>query len=387
MRRVLGLAILVLALLAGTARANPPPALPASTQLSADRAQFLALAEDGIRRVKNLWWSDGDDWYYEHISGQGAHPLASIWSTVHLFNALNAVATADRSPLHVRMLENFANGAERLYWNPTAGHIPHTRRHIGGFSPSPRWRGPHVHTFYDDNGWLGLAFFNAWQITGKRPYLVDAQRAFNFTAQTGWAKKLGGGVWWDTRHTSRSSEATSSNALLGALLYKTTRNPAYLRKVRVYIAWANGHIWDARAQLYERDPFSPILMRYVQSPMMVAHETLCQATGDQSLCQKAAQLGAASIQEFPAAANHGPQFDSIFLQWMLYEYALDHDPRWYALAYYNAKRALKNSGDGTGLFFKDWGGGVIQGAAPDSLQIETSTISLFAWVAAAQPPQ
>jgi hypothetical protein len=384
-RKALGLAILLLALTAGSAHANEPPALPASAQVAADRAQLLSLATNGVRLVKNLWWNPRAGWYNERLNGSGSHPLASIWSTVHLFNALNAVASADRSRFHVRMLENFANTADRLYWNPLAGHIPHTRKHIGGYSPYPNWRGTGVHTYYDDNGWLGLAFFNAWQVTSKRRYLGAAERAFAFTAVTGWAKKLGGGVWWDTRHTSRSSEGIASNALLGALLYGVTHRPDYLRRTRIYIAWSNGHIWDPTAQLYERDPNSPILMRYVQSPIMAAEQTLCQTTGDQSWCGAAKALGEASLRQFPAAANHGPQYDSMYLQWVLYQYAQDHDQRWYALAYYNAERALANSGDGTGLFVRDWDGDALPNG--DTLQAETSTLSLFAWVAAAQPPQ
>jgi len=384
-RKALGLTILILALAAAPARAGEPPSLPAQAQVAADRQQLSTLATNGVRLVKNMWWNSRAGWYNERLNGAGAHPLASIWSTVHLFNALNAVAAADRTRFHLRMLENFANRADKLYWNPLAGHVPHTRRHVGGYSPYPNWRGTGVHTYYDDNGWLGLAFFDAWQITGKKRYLNAAQRAFAFTAITGWAKKLGGGVWWDTRHTSRSSEGIASNALLGALLYKATHRPDYLRRTRIYIAWSNGHIWDPKAQLYMRDPNSPILMAYVQSPFMAAHQTLCQATGDQSWCAKAKALAEASLRQFPAAVNHGPQYDSMYLQWMLYQYQQDHDPRWYALAYYNAKRALSNSGDGTGLFVRDWDGDELPNG--DTLQAETSTLSLFAWVAAAQPPQ
>jgi Glycosyl hydrolase family 76 len=384
-RKAVGLVILILALAAAPARAGEPPALPAQAQVSADRAQLSALATSGVRLVKNLWWNSGAGWYNERLNGAGSHPLSSIWSTVHLFNALNAVAAADRTRFHLRMLENFANRADTLYWNPLAGHVPHTRKHVGGYSPYPNWRGTGVHTFYDDNGWLGLAFYNAWQITGKNRYLNAAQRAFAFTAITGWAKKLGGGVWWDTRHTSRSSEGIASNALLGALLYKTTKRPDYLRQARIYIAWSNGHIWDPKAQLYMRDPNSPILMAYVQSPFMAAQQTLCEATGDQSWCAGAKALAEATLRHFPAAVSHGPQYDSMYLQWMLYQYQQDHDPRWYALAYYNAKRALSNSGDGTGLFVRDWDGDALPNG--DTLQAETSTLSLFAWVAAATPPQ
>ncbi len=152
----------------------------------------------------------------------------------------------------------------------------------------------------------------------------------------------------------------------------------------MYIAWSNGHIWDPAAQLYERDPHSPILMRYVQSPIMAGEQTLCEATGDQSMCAAAAALGNAQLRAFPAAANHGPQYDSIYLQWMLYQYAQDHDSRWYALAYYNAQRALANSGDKAGLFLQDWDGD--HAPSDSSFQIESATLSLFASVAAAQPP-
>ena len=274
MPKTLALTIVLLALCTGSARAEDPPALPASAQVAADRAQLLTLAEQGVRRVQKLWWSPSGHWYKDNTKSRG---LASIWSSVHLFNALNALASADRTRLHVHMVERFANAADRLYWNPVAGHVPHTRRHIGGYSPVPGWRGTGVHTYYDDNGWLGLAFFNAWQVTGKRRYLGAAERAFAFTAVTGWATQLGGGVWWDTRHASRSSEGIASNVLLAALLFKSHRRATYLRHARMYIAWSNGHIWDPAAQLYERDPHSPILMRYVQSPIMAGEQTLCES--------------------------------------------------------------------------------------------------------------
>jgi uncharacterized protein YyaL (SSP411 family) len=381
-RRALALAIVLLALGTGSTSAEDPPALPATTQVTADRAEFLKLAEQGVGRVKKLWWSPAGGWYRETTKSSR---LASIWSSVHLFNALTAIATASPTRAHVRELERFADSTDSLYWNPVAGHVPHTRRRIGGYSPYPRARGTGVHTYYDDNGWLGLAFYDTWKVTGRQRYLAAAERAFAFTAVTGWATQLGGGVWWDTQHTSRSSEGIASNALLAALLHKATHKATYLRHVRMYIAWANGHIWDTHAQLYERDPNSPVLMRYVQSPMMAAEQTICETTGDQSMCAAAAALGDAQLREFAAAANHGPQYDAVYLRWMLYEYSQDHDARWYTLAYYNAKRALANSGNQAGLFLQDWDGD--HAPSDSSFQIETATLSLFAAVAAAAPPQ
>jgi uncharacterized protein YyaL (SSP411 family) len=185
---------------------------------------------------------------------------------------------------------------------------------------------------------------------------------------------------------SRSSEGIASNTLLAALLYETTHKRYYLRTARRYIAWADSHIWDRRSGLYMRDPNSPILMRYVQSPMIAAYESLCESTRDDRWCDKAERLGAAALAGFPAAADHGPQYDAVYLRWMLDLYDHDGDPRWYSLAYYNAERALAKAGNRAGLFLRAWDGSRAPDAPADSLKIESATLSVFAWLAAAKPP-
>jgi hypothetical protein len=370
----------------GASVAGAPPPAPAGGKLTGHQQRFLQLAEDGVRKIDRYWWNSRTDWYNDRLA-KGQDGKASIWTTVHLFSALNGIAQAAPTAANKRAVGWFADRAYREYWNPQVGHIRHTRRHIGGFDPSSREStGPRAHAFYDDNGWLGLAFLEAYRITRVKRYLTYADDAFQFIAQTGWADGAGGGVWWDTGHVSRSSESIASGTALAALLYQTTGRKSYLQTARRYISWADSHIWDAQNGLYMRDPNSPILMGYVQSPMMVAFESLCSTTKDDTLCDKAEQLGAAALTRFTSALRHGPQYDAVYLHWMLDVYAQDHNPRWYALALGNAQRALAHAGSKNGLFLRAWDGSRAPDAPTDSLKIDAATVSVFAWLAAATPP-
>jgi hypothetical protein len=377
------LALVASAVAAGVA--NAPPA-PGGGNLAGDQQKFLQLAETGVQNINRYWFNSRTDWYDDRLA-KGQDGKASIWTTVHLFSALNGIAQAAPTAANKRAVEWFADHAYGQYWNPQVGHIRHTRRHIGGFDPSSREStGPSAHAFYDDNGWLGLAFLEAYKITRVRRYLTYADDAFQFIAQTGWADGAGGGVWWDTGHVSRSSESIASGTALAALLYQTTGKKPYLQTAQKYIAWADSHIWDARNGLYMRDPNSPILMGYVQSPFMLAFVSLCQTTKNDGLCDKAEQLGDAALTQFTGTLHHGPQYDAVYLHWMLDVYAQDHNQRWYSLAVANAQRALANAQNKQGLFLKAWDGSRAPDAPTDSLKIDAATVSVFAWLAAATQP-
>jgi hypothetical protein len=379
---------LLLALVASAVAAsvaNAPPA-PGGGKLTGDQQKFLQLAESGVRDINRYWWNPRTNWYNDRLA-KGQDGKASIWTTVHLFSALNGIAQAAPTAANKRAVGWFADRAYREYWNPQVGHIRHTRRHIGGFDPSSREpTGPRAHAFYDDNGWLGLAFLEAYKTTHVRRYLTYADDAFQFLAQTGWADGKGGGVWWDTGHASRSSESIASGTALAALLYQTTGNKSYLRTAQQYISWADAHILDATNGLYMRDVDSPILMGYVQSPMMVGFESLCATTKNDHLCDRAEQLGTAALKQFTGTLHHGPQYDAVYLHWMLDVYAQDHNPRWYELALDNAQRALANAKTNQGLYLRAWDGGRAPDAPTDSLKIDAATVSVFAWLAAARPP-
>ena len=159
-------------------------------------------------------WRSGD-WYCEYLRCTGEYPLLTIWGDVRMFESVDALELAAPSPAHRAQVDRFGHASER-YWNT----------YLNGYAPYPgdRYRG--AEAWFDDNGWLGVAFVDAYKATGERRYLRDAQRAFNFAATQGWDAAGGGGMWWNTDHPYHAGEALASNSLLGMLLYGIDHSPS-----------------------------------------------------------------------------------------------------------------------------------------------------------------
>jgi hypothetical protein len=204
-------------------------ALPVLT--SAQR-HYLALAQQGVARTSK-WWNRKLHWYDAVLDDHSRLPLAKLWDTNGLFEALDEVALARPTSRNLAAVTAFANGSER-YWNrdlkPVAGYAPY----VGD-------RGPKQQTWFDDNGWIGLAFLDAYRATGTSRYLSDAERALHFIASEGWDTGPGG-MWWSTAHPWRSGEALAAAAELAARLYQATGKADYLQAARTYIGWADTHL-------------------------------------------------------------------------------------------------------------------------------------------------
>jgi uncharacterized protein YyaL (SSP411 family) len=235
--------------------------------------------------------------------------------------------------------------------------------------------------WFDDNGWWGLAFMDAYRATGTARYLRDAERAFAFIAARGWDSR-GGGLWWNTSHPYKAGEALASASLLGALLFERTHNPFYLRQVDKFLTWADGHFLT-ELRLYDLTDSNPTPTPYVEGTLVEAQEVLCQA-GQLAACARAKELADASWQRFEARLEMGPQFDTIYLHWMLVYATQTGDARWPALAREMAARARSNALDGRGLYLRAWDGSSItqHEAEPNMLQTDAATLELFAWLSA-----
>jgi hypothetical protein len=376
--------IVALAVLGTLATAAPSRAaigqvpLPDPATLAIQRAQYLSLAELGLRQARRHWWNARLGWYDELKRTSAERPLVSLWGAVPLFQAFNGVAIADPTPANLRAAHAFAVGAER--------YLNRTLRPVAGFASYPDLRSPE-RAWFDDNGWWGLNFLDAFRATGDPRFVLDAQRAFRFIAVSGWDQRSGG-LWWDTAHTKKAGESLASATLLAALLYQHTGSAYYAAQARKFIAWGNANFWNATAQLYRRTETSSTPMPYVQAPMIVASAVLCQVDGAPDDCQRASALARAFKAWFPPEADMGPQFDAVYLRWLLEAYTLGRDPQLYAIANYNAQRALQNGRLASGLFQRAWDGGPItdHDATPGMLRIQGAGISVLAWLAAAPPP-
>jgi hypothetical protein len=118
-----------------------------------------------------------------------------------------------------------------------------------------------------------------------------------------------------------------------------------------------------------------------------AHEVLCEV-GISEACERAAQLADASAERFSNRLNMGPQFDTIYLHWMLAYGAKSGETRWRALAEEMAGDAQEHALGAQGLYLRAWDGTPIteHQAVPNMLQTDAATLELFAWLGVAGSP-
>lgn len=355
-------------------------AVPAkAASLSPAQSRYLALAESGVAQAQSRWRDRRRGWYDARLGDRERYPLATIWDIVPLFESLDAIALAAPTPAHRRALEAFARGAES-YLNKGLRPLP-------GYSPYPGDRERNTQTWFDDNGWWGLAFVNAYRATGKRRYLNDAQRALRYIAAVGWDPQ-GGGVWWSTSHPYKAGEALASATLLATLLYQQTHSQFALAQAQKLLTWANGPGFSQPDGLYKGSDLDPTPIDYIEAPLIYAQALLCRLGAEANSCARAEQLKATALERFGYLLDFSPQYDAIYLQWLLALYALDGDPTLYRIAADNARDAEARALDGEGLYLLSWNGETLPAryALPGMLQTQAATTSLFAWLAVYPPP-
>jgi hypothetical protein len=369
-RFALVISVLALLSLSGTATAAP---------LSVNQQHYLTLAQSGVARAEQRWRDRRRGWYDARLGDHERYPLATIWDIVPLFQSLDAIAIAQPTPANRRAVARFAAGAER-YLNRGLRPVP-------GYSPYPGDREPNTETWFDDNGWWGLAFVNAYRATGTRRWLADAEEALRYIAAAGWDPQQGG-IWWNTDHPYKAGEALASGTLLATLLYQQTHSSFALAQADRFLAWANTTGFSPADGLYAGSNLNTTPIDYIEAPLIYAQAVLCEVTGTPAACERAAQLQATALDRFGALLDFSPQYDAIYLQWMLALYSLDHDPVLYALATDNARDAQTRALNSEGLYLHSWNGETLpaQDALPGMLQTQAATTSLFAWLAVYPPP-
>jgi hypothetical protein len=365
------LSALALFSLSGAARAAPP--------LSPIQQHYLSLAQSGVSRAEQRFADGRLGWYDARLGDNEKYPLATIWDIVPLFQSLDAIAIAQPTPVNRRAVARFGKGAER-YLNRGLRPVP-------GYSPYPGDREANTETWFDDNGWWGLAFFNAYRATGTRRWLTDAQRALAYVAAAGWDPQEGG-IWWNTDHPYKAGEALAADTLLATLIYQQTHSAFALGQAEEFLLWGNTIGFSSANGLYAGSSLNPTPIDYIESPLIYAQAVLCRETASASDCERVEPLLATSLRRFGQLLDFSPQYDAIYLQWMLALYSLDHDPTLYALAAGNAREAQAHALDGEGLYLRSWSGETLPtaDALPGSLQTQAATTSLFAWLAVYPPP-
>ncbi len=354
---------------------------PATSTQSLGVAQqhYLALAQQGVASAKARWSDHRLGWYDSRLGDHDRYPLATIWDIVPLFESLDAIAIARPTPANRAAVTRFAKGAER-YLNRGLRPLP-------GYSPYPGDRTASTETWFDDNGWWGIAFVNAYRATGSKRWLNDAARALKYVAAAGWDARAGG-LWWNTTHPYKAGAALASDTLLATLLYQQTKSSFALGQARRFLAWGNTSGFSEADGLYRGSSLNPTPIDYAEGPLIYAQAVLCELTGTAADCRRSDEQKKNSLKRFGYLLDFSPQYDAIYLQWLLALYALHHDRTLYAMAADNARNVELRARNGEGLYLLSWNGETIapQNARPGMLQTHAATTSLFAWLAVYPPP-
>jgi len=346
--------------------------LPSHATLVADRGQFQQLAEQGVVQMQQGWWNAQKGWYENRSPADTS--LASLWSSYPMMELVAAVAVADPTPANKALVDATFKAGEG-FWDPTI-------EGTGGITWLWGLRNT-GNAYFDDAGWWGIAYLDAYRATGKTRWLWDAGRVLTYLQRYAWDPK-NGGMWWDSDEDHKTSEPLAAAILIAADLYRIQHKPYYLNTAKRLLAWADAKTLNPEhGNLYSRSATDGTVMDYVEGMMIAAHVQLCLATKQRPYCDRAESLAQASLAEFPTLHPWTPEPDTIYLQSMLELYAYDGNPNWYALAYANATTAQANALDVDGRWTRDWWG---YWADPGVLFTPAATLELFAWMAATPPP-
>jgi hypothetical protein len=391
---------------------------------SRSQAAYLKAANHGVKQTRK-WWSRGRHWYSSVLHGPD---VVSLWGVVPLFEALGGLQIAQPSNRHRRALNRFARRAKR-YLNPALLPVP-------GFGPKPGQHDAGKTAWFDDNGWWGMAFLDAYRATGNPDYLIQAQIAQNFISISGWDTTPGrpGGIWWNTNRSFYAGESLAGGTLLSARLYALTHEQHYLDDALKFIAWGDAWLTDPATGLYARlrkpgtygvqasaaaqaaeadrrdaarypdqaaklsaarpeagariakrnyPPFASVPMPYVNGPMILAHQIICEETGRRHYCDRARQLAGITLAVYRRFWM-GPQYDFWYVRTMLEFAQRDDSGDWYGIAQRSARSALHRAHVKRGLYLRTWYGKSAHkaGAPSTSLQLHSANAALFAWMAA-----
>lgn len=401
--------------------------------LTPPQRSYLALVEQGFRQAAVHWGNRRQHWYNALLHDPMRYGLATIWDAVPLFEAVDETALASPTAANQNRVVAFADYAER-YWDRNVTPAPGVRKKTPAYAPYPG-SSTDVETFFDDDGWWGLAFMDASQAMRRSGrtrlasrYLADARRAFTFINHNGWDAADGGGIWWNTDHAipgghGRSGEALAAATDLAARLYQATRQPLYLQVAENYITWANHNLLATDGNYGLPISDASVMPSDGQGAIVAAFTALCEAGASvpasvyagippnreggadpsyrlppdaSSWCSWAEALAAHTAfgvtiggGTFDAylPLNDGPEWDDIYVRGLISLYRYDHDSRWYSVATQTAQRILDYAQSSSGVFLKAWNGSSsVPGSVPGMLRTDASSLSVLAALAGAAPP-
>jgi predicted alpha-1,6-mannanase (GH76 family) len=237
-------------------------------------------------------------------------------------------------------------------------------------------------SFYDDNGWWGLAWVAAYDLTGEVRYL-DAARTIFANLVTGWDEACGGGLWWSTERSYKNAITNELFLTLAARLHQRCAGDGE------YLDWACRE-WDwfcARGLIGRNGLVNDGLddscqnnrgqtWTYNQGVVLGGLAELHQITGDVAYLREGEAIADAALAQLttPAPqARHGillepgehatargdrdrPQFKGIFVRNLYDFYLRNPSPSYREFICDNARSIWTNDKNDSNQFGMHWAG-------------------------------
>jgi predicted alpha-1,6-mannanase (GH76 family) len=236
--------------------------------------------------------------------------------------------------------------------------------------------------FFDDNGWWGLAWVAAYDLTSDARYLDAAQTIFA-NLLTGWDDTCGGGIWWNTDRAYKNAITNELFLTLAARLHqRCDRGSEYLDWALREWDWfsdrgligENGLVndgLDGRCQNNHGQTWT-----YNQGVVLGGLAALYQITGDAAYLRQGESIADAalgSLTTAAAGARHGillepgehstarsdgdrPQFKGIFMRNLYDFYVQSQQPAYREFIRDNAASVWASNRNSSNQFGLHWAG-------------------------------
>jgi predicted alpha-1,6-mannanase (GH76 family) len=317
-----------------------------SVQNDVQEPDYRAYAAAGMAALQR--------WYHRW---SGGWQTTGWWNSANALTAVIAYTQRTGDQAHLAVVERTFKGARR--------------RHSD-----------FVVKFYDDNGWWGLAWVAAYDLTGDARYL-DAARTIFANLLTGWDDTCGGGVWWNTDRRYKNAITNELFLTLAARLHQ--RCPGTTE----YLDWARRE-WDwfcARGLIGAGGLVNDGLddscqnnrgqtWTYNQGVVLGGLAALYEITGDAAYLRQGEAIADAALGSLttPAPdAKHGillepgedrttrsdgdrPQFKGIFVRNLYDFYWQSQRPAYSEFIRDNARSIWANDRNGSNQFGLHWAG-------------------------------
>ena len=241
---------------------------------------------------------------------------------------------------------------------------------------------PNFENDYDDDmGEWGLAWMNAYDLTGNSSYLSKAETIQAYMAANGWdTGTCGGGLWWNIKTKGANAKGGHSDTefieLSAKLANRTSGSTSagYLNWANTDWNWLNGTGIINSSNLIDNSlsftcaPQNNAIWTYNQGFLMGALVELARANNDPSLVQKAEATANAVLNPANGLVNsngillepagldaNSAMYKGIFARYLLTLYQIDHNPAYMTFLQNNANSIWANDRSGNSIGFY-WAG-------------------------------